>query len=110
MELNDEEVAALDLQGAASPNEVEETLRDTNTKEMAKEGFYLVKLVLRHCYCQSWRFLTPCEMYGKDEATWDACSVFLLPNGRLNFVVVEDLSPNNLGELLRLAELLVEKA
>ena len=35
---------------AANPNEVEETLLDRNAEEMAKEGFYLVKLVLRHCY------------------------------------------------------------
>ena len=42
----------LDLQGAASPNEVEETLPDRNAEEMAKEGFYLVTRLLRHCYCQ----------------------------------------------------------
>ena len=77
---------------------------------MAKEGFYLVKLVLRHCYCQGWQFLTLWKGYGEDEATWDACSAFLLPDGRLNSVVVEYLSQNNLGELLRLAELLAEKA
>ena len=47
-ELNDEEVAELDLQGAASPNEVEETLLGRNAEEMAKEGLYLVKSVLRH--------------------------------------------------------------
>ena len=37
--------------GAANPNEGEETLL-RNTEQMAKEGFYLVKSVLRHCYCQ----------------------------------------------------------
>ena len=42
-ELNDEEIAALDLQGAASPMEVEGELPDMNAEEMAKEGFYLVK-------------------------------------------------------------------
>ena len=40
-ELNDEEVAALDSQDAASPNEVEETLPDRNAEEMAKEGWRL---------------------------------------------------------------------
>ena len=45
-----------------------------------------------------------------DEATSDACSAFLLRNGRLNSVVVEYLFHNNLGELPRLAELLAEKA
>ena len=40
-ELNDEEIAALDLQGAASPMEVEGELPDMNAEEMAKEGFYL---------------------------------------------------------------------
>ena len=45
-ELNDEEIAALDLQGAASPMEFEGDLPDMNAEEMAKEGFYLVKSVL----------------------------------------------------------------
>ena len=43
----DEEIAALDLQGAASPMEVEGELPDMNAEEMA---FYLVKSVLRHRY------------------------------------------------------------
>ena len=38
-ELNDVEIAALDLQGAASPMEVEGELPDMNAEEMAKEGF-----------------------------------------------------------------------
>ena len=44
-ELNDEEIAALDLQGAASPIEGEVELADMKAEEMAKEGFYLVKSV-----------------------------------------------------------------
>ena len=52
-ELNDEEISALDLQGAASPTEVEGELPDMNAEEMAKQGFYLVKSVLRHRYRQS---------------------------------------------------------
>ena len=51
-ELNDEEIAALDLQGTASPMEVEGDLPDMNAEETAKEGFYLVKSVLRHRYRQ----------------------------------------------------------
>ena len=43
-----------------------------------------------------------------DEAMWESCSAFLLPDGRLNLVVVEYLSQNSLGELL--VELLAEKA
>ena len=45
-ELNDEEIAALDLHGAASPMEVEGELPDMNAEELAKEGFYLVKSVI----------------------------------------------------------------
>ena len=45
-ELNDEEIAGLDLQGAASPMEVEGELPNMNAEEMAKEGFYLVKSVI----------------------------------------------------------------
>ena len=68
-ELNDEEIAAIDLQGAPSPMEVEGDLPDMNAEEMAKEGFYLVKSVLRHRYCRVWRFLTLWEGFGVEEAT-----------------------------------------
>ena len=47
-ELNDNEIAALDLRGAASPMEVEGDLPDMNAEEMAKEGFYMLKSMLRH--------------------------------------------------------------
>ena len=91
-ELNDEEIAALDLQGAASPMEVEGDLPDMNAEEMAKEGFYLVKSVLRHRYRQGWRFLTLGEGFGVEEATWKPCSAFVLPEGRLKSVLVDYLS------------------
>ena len=106
---NDEEIAALDLQGAASPMEVEGELPDMNAEEMAKEGFYLVKSVLRHRYRQGWRFLTLWEGFGVEEATWEPFSAFVLPEGRLNSVLVDYLSKNSLGELLRLAETLASK-
>ena len=102
-ELNDEEIAALDLQGAASPMEVEGELPDMNAEEMAKQGFYLVKSVIRHCYRQGWRFLTLWEGFGVEEATSEPLSVFPLPEGRLSSVLVDYLSQKNLGELLRLA-------
>ena len=105
-ERNDKEIAALDLQGAASTMEVEGELRDMNAEETAKEGFYLVKLVIPHRYRQGWRFLTLWEGFGVEEATWEPFSAFVLPEGRLNSVLVDYLSQNNLGELLRLAETL----
>ena len=61
-ELNEEENAALDLQGAASPVEVDGEFPDMNAEEMAKEGFYLVKSVIQHRYCQGWLFLTLWEV------------------------------------------------
>ena len=80
-----------------------------NAEEMAKEGLYLVKLVLSHRYRQGWRFLTLWEGFGVEEATWEPFSAFLLPEGRLKFVLVDYLSQNNLGELLRLAETLASQ-
>ena len=68
-----------------------------------------MKSLLRHCYYQG-HTLPLWEGYGMGEATWEYCSAFLLPNGRLNSVVVEYLSENNLGELPRLAELHAGKA
>ena len=108
-ELNDEDNAALDLQGAASPMEVEGELPDMNVEEMAKEAFYLVKSVIGHRYCQGWRFLTLWESFGVEEATWEPFPAFLPPEGRLNPVLVDYLSQNNLGELLRLAETLASQ-
>ena len=91
-ELNDGEIAALDLQGAASPMEVEGELPDMNAEEIAQEGFYPVKSVIRHRYCQGWCFLTLWEGFGVEEATWEPFSAFVLPEGRLNSVLVDYLS------------------
>ena len=108
-ELNDGEITPLDLQGAASPMEIEEALPDMNAEEMAKEGFYLVKSVIGHRYCQGWRCLTLWERYGVEEATWEPFSAFVLPTRYLNSVLVDYLSKNNRGELLRLAETLASQ-
>ena len=86
--------------------EVGGELPDTNAEEMAKEGFYLGKSVIRHHYRQGWRFLTLWEGFGVEEATWEPFSAFVLPEGRLNYVLVDYVSQYNLGELLRLAETL----
>ena len=77
-----------------------------NGEETAKEGFYLVKSVIRHCYRQGWHFLTLWEGFGVEEATWEPFSAFVLSEGRLNSVLVDYLSQKNLRELLRLAETL----
>ena len=108
-ELNEEEIAALDLQGAASLMETEGLLPDMDAEVMAKEGFYLLKSILRHLYCQSWCFPALWEGLRVKEATWEPFSAFVPIEGRLNSVVVDYLSQNNLGELLRLAETLVSK-
>ena len=108
-ELNDEEMAALDLEGSTSPMEVERELPNMNAKEIAEEDFYLVKSVIRNRYCQGCRFLTLWEGFGVEEATLEPFSAFVLPEGRLNSVLVDYLSQNNLGELLRLAETLASQ-
>ena len=84
-------------------------LPDMNAEEMDKEGFYVVKSVLRHRYRQGWRFLSLWEGLGVEEATWEPFSAFVLPEGRPNSVLVDYLSQNNLAELLRLAETLASK-
>ena len=106
---NNEEITALDLQGAASPMEIEGELPDMNAEEMDKEAFYLVKSLIRHHYRQGWRFLTLWEGFGVEKATWEPFSAFVLPEGRLNSVLVDYLSQNNLEELLRLAETLASQ-
>ena len=86
-ELNDEKISALDLQGAAIPMEVEGDLPKMNADEMAKEGFYMVKSVLRHRFRQGWPFLTLWEAFGVKEASWEPFSVFVLPRVHLNSVL-----------------------
>ena len=102
-------MAALDLQGAASQMEVEGELRDMNAEEMAKEGFYLVKSVIQHRFRQGWRFLTLWEGFGVEEATLEPFSAFVLPEGCLDSVLVDYLTQNNLGELLRFVETLASQ-
>ena len=68
-----------------------------------------MKSVIRHRYRQGWRFFTLWEGFGVEEATWEPFSAFVLPEGRLNSVLVDYLSQNNLGELLRLAETLASQ-
>ena len=80
-----------------------------NAEEIAKQGFYLVKSVIRHRYRQGWRLLTLWEGFGVEEATWEPFSAFVLPEGRPNSVLVDYLSQNNQGELLRLAEMLASQ-
>ena len=80
-----------------------------NAEEMAKEGFYLVKSVTRHRYRVGWRFLTLWEGFGVKKGTWEPFSAFVLPEGRPNSVLLDYLSQNNLGELLRLGETLASQ-
>ena len=89
--------------------EAQGELPDMNVQEIAKEGFYRVKSVIRHRYCQGWCFLTLWEGCGVGEATSEPFSAFLLLEGRLNSVLVHYLSQTNLGELLRLAETLASQ-
>ena len=89
--------------------EVEGELPDMNAKEKAKEGFYLVKSVIRHRYRQGSCFIALWEGFRVAESTWGHFSAFVLPEGSLNSVLVDYLSHNNLGELLRLAETLASQ-
>ena len=79
------------------------------TNHNTKEGFYVVKSIIRHRYRQGWRFLTFWEGFAFEEGTWEPFSAFVLLEGRLNSVLVDYLSQNNLGELLRLAETLASQ-
>ena len=90
--LSDRQIAAMDLQGAASPIEVEGKIPDMNAEEMASEGFYLMKSVLRHHDRQGWRLLTLRGEFGVVEAAWEPFYDFVLLAACLNYVVVEYLS------------------
>ena len=53
---------------------VEGDLPDMNAEEAAKEGFYLVNLIIRHRYRQGWRSLTLWAGFGVEEASWEPFS------------------------------------
>ena len=89
--------------------EVEGELPDMNAEGTAKEGFYLVKSFFQQRYRKGWPFLTLWDGLGFEEATCEPFSAFVLPEGRLNSVLVDYLSQNNLGEVLRLAETLASQ-
>ena len=91
-ELNDKKIVALDLQRAATPMEVEDTPPDMNAEDMAKQGFNVVKSIIRHSYRQSWCFVSLQEGLGVGEATCEPLSAFVLPEGCLNSVLVDYLS------------------
>ena len=80
-----------------------------NDEGMAKEGFYMMKSILRQRYRQGGQFLTLWEGFAVEEATWEPFSAFGLPEGCFNSFLVDYLSQNNLGELLRLAEMLASQ-
>ena len=65
--------------------------------------------VFGHRYRQGWHFPTLWEAFGVEEATWQPLSAFLLLEGHSNSVLIDYLSPNNLGELLSLAETLASQ-
>ena len=102
-------MAALDLQGAASPVEDEGEIPDMNAEKMAEEGFYLMESVIRHHYRQGWRFLTILEGLGVEGATSEPFCAFVLPEARLNSVLVDYFFQNNLAELLRPGETLTSQ-
>ena len=86
--------------------EVDAELPNMNAEEMAKEAFYLVKVVIRHRYRRGWHFLTLLEGFRIEEATWEPFSAFVPPEGHLYSVLVDFPSRNNVGQLLRLPEML----
>ena len=49
------------------------------------------------------------EGFGVEEATWEPFSAFVLPESCLNSVLVDYVSQNSRGELLRLAETLASQ-
>ena len=86
--------------------ELEGEFPDMNAQKMAKEGFHLFKSILHHRYRQGWQFLALLVGLNVEEATSKPSSAFVFPDGRLNSLVVDYLSQNNLGELLILAQAL----
>ena len=102
LELNVQEIAALDPQGATSPIEIEADVPDMNAEEMVKKGFNMVRSILQHCYRKGWQIITLWAGPGVEEGTWEPFSALVLPERGQNPVPVDYLPLNNLGELLRL--------
>ena len=90
---------------------LEDQAEDTGQLVVHQRGGpgWLRERLNRHRYRQGWRFLTLWEGFEVEEAPWEPFSAFVLPEGRVNSVLVDHLSQNNLEELLSLAETLASQ-
>ena len=108
MAFSDSEVECIDLENAASPEEVDE-LEEMTADEMAVDGYYVAAGIARHEYKQGWKFLTLWDSYGLSEATWEPMSAFIQPDGSINPIFRSYLVENNEGQLLTRAETLSQR-
>ena len=103
--LSDSEVEHIDLENAASPDELEEM----TANEMAVDGYYVVVGIARHEYKQGGKFLTLWDGYGLSGATWEPMSAFIKPDGSINPICRPYLVEYNEGQLLTCAETLSQR-
>ena len=106
--LSDRAVERVDLEDAANPQEAHE-LEEMIADEMAVDGYYVVAGIACNEYKQGWKFLTLCDGYGLSEATWEAMSAFIQPDGSINPIFRSYLVEHNEGQLLTRAEILSQR-
>ena len=101
--LSDREVKRIDLENIAHPEEADQ-VEEMTADEMAVNGYYVVAGIACHEYKQGWKFLTPCDVYGLSEATWEPISAFIQPDGSINPIFCSYHVQNNEGQVLTRAD------
>ena len=101
-------VERIDLKNAANPEEADK-LEEMTADEMAVDGYYVVAGIARHEYKQGSKFLTLWDSYGLSEATWEAMSAFIQPDGSINSIFRSYLVANKERQLLTRAETLSQR-
>ena len=82
----------------------EEPKEKMTQEEMRREGFYIVKKILKHKYEKGWRFLVLWDHpYTLADATWEPISSFVLEKNKLNEVFEEYCQEKKLEDVLSTA-------
>ena len=106
--LSDSEVERIDLENAASREELDE-LEEMTADEMTVDGYYVVAGIARHEYKQGWKFLNLWDGVELSEATWEPMSAFIQPDVSINPIFRRYLGENNEEQLLTRADTLFQR-
>ena len=84
--LSEREVARIDLENAAYPEEAAE-LEEMTADEMAVNGYYVVAGIARNEHKQGWKSLTLWDGYELSEEIWEPVAACIQRDGSINRIL-----------------------